>query len=75
MSGHEYGALYQAHLATNVRRLGVDAATAAARITAIPRLGADGVSKPTMNGTVATRNTRRGSGQGDSVLSCLTDRL
>jgi hypothetical protein len=43
-----------------VRRLGVDAATGAARITEIPRPGADRVSKRTMNGTVATRNYASG---------------
>lgn len=56
---HEWGALYQAHLATNLRRHGIDIAlddaTGAARITAIPDHVRAAFSKRTMNGTEATR--------------------
>jgi hypothetical protein len=56
---HEWGALYQAHLATNLRRHGIgvtlDAATGAARITAIPETVRAAFSKRTMNGTDAAR--------------------
>ena len=55
----EFGAYYQAHLATNLRRHGVavalDEATGAARITAIPARVRDAFSKRTRNGTEAAR--------------------
>ena len=51
------GALYQAHLATNLRRHGIaaalDEATGAARVTAIPDAAGAAFSKRTMNGTEA----------------------
>jgi hypothetical protein len=56
---HEFGAYYQAHLATNLRRHGVevvlDEATGAARLTAIPERVRDAYSKRTRNGTDAAR--------------------
>lgn len=63
---HELGRLYQAFLATNLRRLGVDVVldrkTGAARISTIP----DGVrrafSKRTMNGIAAARAYARDCG-------------
>jgi hypothetical protein len=63
---HEWGALYQAHLATNLRRHGIDvvldAATGAARITAIPEPVRAAYSKRTMNGTDAARAYAAGVG-------------
>ena len=63
---HEWGALYQAHLATNLRRHGVDVAldagTGAARITAIPEPVRAAFSKRTMNGTDAARAYAAGVG-------------
>ena len=59
------GVLYQAHLATNLRRHGIaaardeatgaarDEATGAARVTAIPDAACAAFSKRTMNGTEA----------------------
>jgi hypothetical protein len=51
------GALYQAHLATNLRRHGIaaalDEATGAARVTAIPDAACAAFSKRTNNGTEA----------------------
>lgn len=56
---HEWGALYQAHLASNLRRHGIevalDPATGAARITAIPEPVRAAFSKRTLNGTEAAR--------------------
>ena len=56
---HEFGAYYQAQLATNLRRHGVevvlDAETGAARLTAIPLSVRAAFSKRTMNGTEAAR--------------------
>jgi hypothetical protein len=56
---HEWGALYQAHLATNLRRHGIDVAldtdTGAARITAIPERVRTTFSKRTLSGTDAAR--------------------
>jgi len=63
---HEWGALYQAHLATNLRRHGIavalDAASGAARITAIPEPVRTAFSKRTMNGTDAARAYAAGLG-------------
>jgi len=63
---HEWGALYQAHLATNLRRHGIDVAldeaTGAARITAIPDSARAAFSKRTMNGTEAARSYAAGLG-------------
>lgn len=56
---HEFGAYYQAHVATNLRRHGIevelDEATGAARLTAIPDHVRDAFSKRTRNGTDAAR--------------------
>jgi hypothetical protein len=56
---HEFGHLYQAFLARNLRRLGIDVAldtaTGAARITAIPEAVRSAFSKRTRNGTAAAR--------------------
>lgn len=56
---HEFGAYYQAHVATNLRRHGVevvlDERTGAARLAAIPDQVRDAFSKRTRNGTEAAR--------------------
>ena len=56
---HEYGHMYQAFCAQNLRRLGVDVSldlkTGAARITAIPENARSAFSKRTKNGTAAAR--------------------
>ena len=56
---HEFGALYQAYLANNLRRHGVevalDEATGAARVTAVPERVRDAYSKRTRHGTDAAR--------------------
>ena len=63
---HEFGALYQAYLATNLRGLGVDVAldeaTGAARVTAIPEHVRDAFSKRTRHGTDAARAYARSAG-------------
>jgi hypothetical protein len=63
---HEWGALYQAHLATNLRRSGIDvtldAATGAARLTAIPASVRAAFSKRTQHGTEAARAYAAGVG-------------
>ncbi|HUN38914.1 MAG TPA: MobF family relaxase [Acetobacteraceae bacterium] len=63
---HEWGALYQAHLATNLRRHGIDvaldAATGAARITAVPDSVRAAFSKRTMSGTESARAYAAGLG-------------
>ena len=63
---HEFGALYQAYLATNLRRLGVevalDEATGAARVIAVPERVRDAFSKRTRNGTDAARAYARNAG-------------
>jgi len=63
---HEFGALYQAYLATNLRRLGVevalDEATGAARVVAIPERVRDAYSKRTRHGTDAARAYARSAG-------------
>ena len=63
---HEFGALYQAYLAANLRRHGVevelDRATGAARITAIPDRVRDAYSKRTRNGTDAARAYAKAAG-------------
>ena len=65
---HEFGAYYQAHLATNLRRHGVavalDEATGAARLTAIPERVRDAFSKRTRNGTEAARAYAASAGAG-----------
>jgi hypothetical protein len=57
---HEFGAYYQAQLATRLRRQGVavvlDPETGAARIAAIPKHVLEAFSKRTMNGTEAARS-------------------
>ncbi len=56
---HEFGAYYQAHVATNLRRHGVevmlDERTGAARLAAVPEHVRDAFSKRTRNGTEAAR--------------------
>ena len=56
---HEFGAYYQARLATKLRQLGVDVVldeeTGAARIAAIPRHVLEAFSKRSMNGAEAAR--------------------
>lgn len=63
---HEFGALYQAYLATNLRRLGVevalDEATGAARVVAVPERVRNAFSKRTRNGTDAAREYARSAG-------------
>src|SRR5208283_3872188 len=63
---HEWGALYQAHLATNLRASGIevvlDEATGAARITAIPEQVRAAFSKRTQGGTEAARAYAAGLG-------------
>jgi hypothetical protein len=63
---HEWGALYQAHLATNLRRHGIDVvldeATGAARVAAIPEPVRAAFSKRTTNGTDAARAYADGVG-------------
>ena len=55
----EWGALYQAHVATNLRRHGVEVAldkdTGAARLTAVPASVRTAMSKRTRDGTEAAR--------------------
>ena len=55
----EWGALYQAYLATNLRKHGVDVVlddrTEMARLTAVPERVTDHFSKRTMGGTAAAR--------------------
>jgi hypothetical protein len=63
---HERGRLYQAFVAQNLRRLGVDVAldvaTGAARITAIPENARAAFSKRTVNGIAAARAYARECG-------------
>jgi len=63
---HEWGALYQAHLATNLRQHGIevalDAATGAARIVAVPDSARAAFSKRTTNGTEAAKAYAAGLG-------------
>lgn len=63
---HEFGHVYQAYCAENLRRLGVDVAldmaTGAARITAIPEDVRAAFSKRTRNGTAAARAYARDCG-------------
>src|SRR3954454_8668372 len=60
------GALYQAHLATNLKRLGADVVldkdTGAARLTAIPETVRDHFSKKTLNGEEAARTYAKAQG-------------
>lgn len=63
---HEWGALYQAHLASNLRRAGIavtlDTATGAARIAAIPEPVRTAFSRRTVGGTEAARDYAAGLG-------------
>ncbi len=63
---HEFGALYQAYLANNLRRHGakvvLDVATGAARLTAIPDHVRKAYSKRTRHGTDAARAYARSAG-------------
>jgi hypothetical protein len=63
---HEWGALYQAYLAVNLRRHGVeadlDARTEMARLTAIPESVVIQFSKRTIGGTEAAREYARSQG-------------
>ena len=63
---HEYGHVYQAYCAENLRRLGIDVAldmaTGAARITAIPEDVRTAFSKRTRSGTAAARAYARDCG-------------
>src|SRR5271166_1929651 len=63
---HEWGALYQAHLATNLRASGIDVVldetTGAARIAAIPEHVRAAFSKRTTGGTEAARAYAAGLG-------------
>ncbi len=62
----EFGAYYQAHLATNLRRHGVEVAldpeTGAARLTAIPESVREAFSKRTQQGAEAARSYARSLG-------------
>ncbi|GEO42632.1 hypothetical protein SAE02_67800 [Skermanella aerolata] len=62
----EGGALYQAHLATNLRKLGADAIldpdTGAARLTAIPETVRSHFSKKTVNGEEVAREYAKTQG-------------
>jgi hypothetical protein len=62
----EFGAYYQAHLATGLRRHGVevvlDPATGAASLTAIPEAAVQAFSKRTQQGTEAARGYARSLG-------------
>ena len=62
----EGGALYQAHLATNLRGIGaevvLDPETGAARLTAIPENVRDHFSKKTLNGEEAARAYAKAQG-------------
>lgn len=63
---HEWGALYQAYLATNLRRHGVvvdlDAKTEMAKLAAIPDRVVEQFSKRTLNGTDAARRFAQAQG-------------
>ncbi len=63
---HEWGALYQAYLAGNLRKHGVeadlDACTEMARLTAIPESVVTKFSKRTLGGTEAARDYARSQG-------------
>lgn len=62
----EFGAIYQAYLAGNLRRHGIgvalDAQSGAAWVTAVPEPARDAFSKRTRNGTEAARAYARGLG-------------
>lgn len=70
---HEFGAYYQAHVATNLRRHGVevvlDERTGAARLTAIPDPVRDAFSKRTRDGTEAAREYAADQGLDWDTLS------
>lgn len=70
---HEFGAYYQAHVATNLRRhgveVGLDERTGAARLTAIPEHVRDAFSKRTRDGTEAAREYAAGLGLDWDALS------
>ncbi|WP_265887131.1 MobF family relaxase, partial [Roseomonas mucosa] len=63
---HEFGAVYQAFLADNLRRHGAEVAldpvTGAARLVAIPERVREAFSKRTRNGTEAARDFARQAG-------------
>jgi len=63
---HEWGALYQAYLAGNLRRHGVeaylDARTEMARLVAVPESVVTEFSKRTLGGTAAARDYARSQG-------------
>ena len=63
---HELGALYQAYLATNLRALGIDivldAATGAARMSAVPDDVRAAFSKRTTRGEIAARGYAQAAG-------------
>lgn len=63
---HEFGHVYQAFLAKNLRRLGIevalDMATGATRVTAIPEKVRTAFSKRTQDGTAAARAYARDCG-------------
>lgn len=63
---HEWGALYQAHLATNLRRAGIEVALdperGSARIVAIPEAVRTAFSKRTETGVDAARRYATGQG-------------
>jgi hypothetical protein len=69
----EFGAYYQAHVATNLRRHGVevvlDERTGAARLAAIPDRVRDAFSKRTRDGTEAAREYASGLGLDWDALS------
>ena len=64
---HSWGAIYQAFLATNLKRLGADVAlderTGAARLTAVPDGVRDAFSKRTKDGTEAAREFAASQGK------------
>ena len=70
---HEFGAYYQAHVATNLRRHGVEVAlderTGAARLAAIPDEVRDAFSKRTRDGTEAAREYATDQGLDWDALS------
>lgn len=70
---HSWGAIYQAFLATNLKRLGVDVAlderTGAARLAAVPDRVREAFSKRTKDGTEAAREFAASQGKDWDSLS------
>lgn len=70
---HEVGALYQAHLATNLRAAGIavelDQKTGSARLPAVPQAVADLFSKRHQQGEAAARHYVEGTGQDWDALN------